>query len=156
MNTQSISTFSPADRSALWTKGLLTTSLFLACIAIISGLFQLDLILRAISSSITESEASANDSRQQLIGILQTIIFLSTLISFLVWFYTVHKNLSSLHYVNQKYKSGWAIGGFFVPFLNLVRPIQVMREVWYGSNPNIYISSDSTTNQLKTPSLVGW
>jgi hypothetical protein len=34
-----------------------------------------------------------------------------------------------------KYSPAWAVGGFFVPFLNLVRPFQVMKEVWRGSDP---------------------
>jgi hypothetical protein len=34
------------------------------------------------------------------------------------------------------YSSGWAVGYFFVPLLNLFRPYQVMQEIWKASeNP---------------------
>ena len=31
--------------------------------------------------------------------------------------------------------TGWAIGAWFVPFLNLVRPIQIVNDIWRGSQP---------------------
>ena len=48
-----------------------------------------------------------------------------------------------------------------MPFLNLVRPLQVMREVWHGSDPSglerdTASSGPSIRNQLGTPALVGW
>ena len=35
---------------------------------------------------------------------------------------------------NLKYTPKWAVGCFFVPFLNLVMPYQVVREIWKASN----------------------
>ncbi|MEJ2086039.1 MAG: DUF4328 domain-containing protein, partial [Acidobacteriota bacterium] len=53
-------------------------------------------------------------------------------IAFLSWFYTAHKNLREVG-IETKYRSGWAIGSFFIPILNLFRPYQVMKELWQGS-----------------------
>ena len=81
--------------------------------------------------------------------------------AFLIWFHRVHKNLPALGGRELKYTPGWAVGGFFVPFLNLVRPLQVMREVWHGSDPSglerdVASGGPSIRNRLGTPSLVGW
>jgi DNA-directed RNA polymerase subunit M/transcription elongation factor TFIIS len=54
-------------------------------------------------------------------------------ITFFWWFYRAHKNLRRARVPTLKHASGWTIGGFFVPFLNLVRPLTMMKETWKGS-----------------------
>lgn len=153
--------FACTERAAQWTKGLLLANIVISVVSIISGILQLELISQATIEGISDAEAASNDSRQQLIGILQFILFIGTSIAFLIWFYNVHNNLSALGSRELKYTPGWAVGGFFVPFLNCVRPLQVMREVWHGSNPSGLALDESPggpaiRNQLRTPTLVGW
>jgi uncharacterized protein DUF4328 len=161
VTTQSVTSFSPADAAARWTKGLLLATLVLSLVGIVSGLLQVELLSRAATGGISDAEAAANDSRQQLIGVLQVLLLLGTAVAFLMWFHRTHKNLPSLGGRELRYTPGWAVGGFFVPFLNLVRPLQVMREVWHSSDPSglqrdEVFGSSSTRNQLRTPPLVGW
>ncbi len=161
MSTQSVASFAPADGAAQWTKGLLVANLVLSVVAIVSGLLQIGLLSRAATGGISDAEAAANDSRQQLIGVLQFVLILGTAVAFLMWFHRVHKNLPGLGGRELKYTPGWAVGGFFVPFLNLVRPLRVMREVWHGSDPSslerdVASGGPFIRNQLGTPSLVGW
>jgi hypothetical protein len=54
-------------------------------------------------------------------------------IVFLIWFHRACANAWALGAFPMSITPGWAVGGFFVPFLNLVRPFQAMREVWHGS-----------------------
>lgn len=153
--------FELADAAARWTKGLLLATLVLSLVGIVSGLLQMDLLSRAATSRITEAEVAENDSRQQLIGLLQIPVFLGTGVAFLIWFYRAHRNLTALGGRELKYTPGWAVGGFFVPFVNLVRPVQVMREVWHGSDPSgierdLSPAGPSIRRQLGTPPLVVW
>jgi hypothetical protein len=88
----------------------------------------------------------ANDIREQMLGLLQLGWQLVTIVTFLMWFHRVHRNLPSLGARYLKYSPGWAVGSFFVPILNLFRPYQIMVEVWENS-------------QLESPSSsspVGW
>ncbi len=161
VNTQGVMAFTAADSAARWTKGLLLATLVLSVIGIVSGLLQIELLSRAAAGGISDAEAASNDSRQQLIGVLQVLVSIGTAVAFLSWFHRVHRNLPSLGGRELKYTPGWAVGGFFVPFLNLVRPLQVMREVWHGSDPSgiardMAPSGASIRNQLGTPALVGW
>ncbi|MGH8545883.1 MAG: DUF4328 domain-containing protein [Gammaproteobacteria bacterium] len=161
MNTQSVLSFAPSDGLARWTKGLLVATLMLSAVGIISGLLEVELLSRAASGDISDSEVAANDARQGLIGVLQVLVFLGTAVAFLAWFHRVHKNLLALRGRELKYTPGWAVGGFFLPFLNLVRPLQVMREVWHGSDPSglerdTESAGPSIRNELGTPALVGW
>jgi len=64
---------------------------------------------------------------------------------FLRWFHRLYKNV---HWMAQsqleldgtpswpvKHTPGWAVGSFLVPFLNWVRPYQIMKEAWQRSAP---------------------
>ena len=125
-------------------------TLVLAIVAVFSS---------AATMGVLDVEGDPNDSRRRLIGSFQIWLFLGTSVAFLFWFHRVQKNLPALGGRELKYTPGWAVGGFFVPFLNLVRPIQVMREVWHGSDPS-GLERDGAPdgpmirNQLGTPWLV--
>jgi len=104
----------------------------------------------AAGQTITQSEGAANDKRQQVIASLQAFAYIVTAILFLVWIHRVYLNLSALGAFNLTYSPGWAVGGFFVPFLNLVRPFQVVKEIWRASDPDEY-----AWRQARTSPLVG-
>lgn len=72
---------------------------------------------------------------QSLIALVQTPVFLATVVVFLMWLYRTHSNLSLLRPMNLQFTPGWAVGWWFIPFANLVKPFQVMREVWWESDP---------------------
>jgi hypothetical protein len=57
------------------------------------------------------------------------IVMVGSTATFLAWFYRAYKNLD-LAGVNTLYAPGWAIGSFFVPLLNLIRPYRIMEEIW--------------------------
>jgi hypothetical protein len=80
-----------------------------------------------------EAAGEAIDLRQLVIGFSQILLTLICAILFLMWFHRAHKNLGEGGLIGLKYSPGWAVGGFFVPILNLVRPFQVMKEVASGS-----------------------
>ncbi len=68
---------------------------------------------------------------------LYQIVYLLTAIPFLIWFHRCYRNLSALYVDGNSYSTGWAVGGWFIPFFNLVRPYQVAREMWDASNPDV-------------------
>lgn len=79
-------------------------------------------------------------------GLLQILLYLATVVVFLMWLYRAYGNLpvfgnpvSSL-----SYSPGWAVGSFFVPFVNLVVPYRAVRELWQKSERfGITLSSQS-------------
>ncbi len=62
-------------------------------------------------------------------GLGQLGAFLLTVIVFLTWFYRAAKNAQGFASDPLTHGPGWAIGGFFVPFLNLARPYQMARQI---------------------------
>jgi hypothetical protein len=161
VSAPSDSVFRPATGPAHVLRILLMAALVLAVVGVVSGLLELRLISRAVVEGITQTEAEANDARQQLVAGVQLLVWLVTAVAFLVWFYRMHKNLPALGARDLEYGHGWAIGGFFFPILNLVRPMQVMREVWHGSDPE-GLARDMNRSGPRfrvgwlTPPMVGW
>jgi hypothetical protein len=108
----------------------------LSIVSIGSMLMQDRLLAKiAQGAEIAPEVLEANDSRQLVLSLLELGVIASTGTLFLIWFYRAHRNLHSFGVEGLRYSPVWAVGGFFVPILNLVRPYQVMKEVWWGSDP---------------------
>lgn len=57
------------------------------------------------------------------------------IVFFLIWIYKAYKNLTPLRAYHQEFTPGWAVGWWFVPFMNIIRPYQVVREIYNESDP---------------------
>ncbi len=153
--TNFITPFASGHSRAQWVKILLLVGVVLDLIAIVSGYFQIDLLSKVMAGqTITEAEAAANDSRQQIIGILQVLAFLTTTIFFLMWFHRAHRNLPALGAHNLRFSPGWAVGYCFIPIVSLYRPYQVAEEIWKASDPNL--TDESSWQTANTSPLLGW
>ena len=85
-----------------------------------------------------------------LIALLEVIIYVSTVVFFCVWLYRAADNLRAFNpWSRPDYSAGWAVGSFFVPFVNLLVPYRAVKEVWQKSWP-----SDSAL--LSAPNPPAW
>jgi hypothetical protein len=83
-------------------------------------------------------------------------IFVATVVVFCMWMYRAHANLKALGVQWLDYTSGWAAGAWFVPFLHLVRPFRIMKEIWRGSDPAQLIAGGDAWKYAPEPAIVGW
>lgn len=68
--------------------------------------------------------------------VLGFVVFVITAIVFLMWLHRVSSNLPAFGYwKSQGYSPAWAVGSFFVPFVNLVVPYQAIKDIWQKSRP---------------------
>lgn len=71
-----------------------------------------------------------------LLASFEVLIYVATVIFFLLWLYRAHDNLRALNPRSRlDHSPGWAVGSFFIPFVNLVVPYRAVREVWQNSGP---------------------
>lgn len=63
------------------------------------------------------------------------LIVIATIVVFLIWQHRAYKNLPPLGVPRPDFSSGWVVGSWFVPFLNLVRPYQIVKYIWGKSDP---------------------
>jgi hypothetical protein len=73
----------------------------------------------------------------------------------MVWMHRSFSNLTAFGATGLKYTPGWAVGGWFVPFLNLVRPKQVMNELWLASGPDWRPGTDEW-RRPRPATVLGW
>ncbi|MEE6257583.1 DUF4328 domain-containing protein [Plantactinospora sonchi] len=66
---------------------------------------------------------------EAVLGIGRTLTMLLAAVLVIVWFYRVRDNLDAFAGSAPELRTGWAIGGWFVPFANLVIPFRVMADV---------------------------
>lgn len=70
-----------------------------------------------------------------LLGAGTFFIMITAAVLLIVWLYRARVNLDKLGTAEGAMAPGWAIGGWFIPFANLVIPFRVMAAVARGSLP---------------------
>lgn len=119
------------------------TRMLLIAGAIIAGVSMLIAPLELVFPLPTEDDAADNPQGlvfalvQLGIGLLHIFVYIATVVVFLMWLYRAHSNLPAFGTPRHSlsYSSGWAVGSFFVPFVNLVVPYRAVKELWQKSEP---------------------
>lgn len=91
-----------------------------------------------------------------LIALLHIPLFIATIVFFLIWEYRAFKNLSALNAQNLEFSPGWAVGWWFIPFANLVKPFQAMRELWVESDPEYDADLGFLSGSASAPTFMGF
>lgn len=82
--------------------------------------------------------------------------FVATIVVFIMWFRRAYANLHRLESPKSilSYQEGWAAGAWFVPFINLVRPYTIMKELWNETQDNI--AGKVQRDGLQSSAIIGW
>lgn len=89
-----------------------------------------------------------------LVALLEIVLRIGTIVLFLIWLYRAFNNLSALKARNLEFSPGWAVGWWFVPFANLIKPFQVMRELWNESDPDFEEEYGFLSGSTGTPVII--
>jgi Domain of unknown function (DUF4328)/Septum formation len=99
-------------------------------------------VLNAIHLTILDADGFsgneavvASDERLAVGGAALLATFLVSTVLWLTWFHRAYRNLPSLAPIGLRYGTGWAVGAWFVPILNLFRPKQIANDIWRGADP---------------------
>ncbi len=84
--------------------------------------------------SVSFSDLEASDDRTAALASILLILTVVTAIVFLIWMNKSYKNLQFFGATSLRRSTGWSVGGWFIPFANLVIPYQAMRDIWVGSD----------------------
>jgi hypothetical protein len=148
--------FEPLNKRTQLLFWILVILMVLDIVAVFSDFAQVELINRVIrGEAVTESEAIANDARQAAIGFGQTVLYIAYFVVFLMWVHRANKNLGSLGAAGLRFTPGWAVGWFFIPFMNLFRPCQVVSEIWQASDPKVDTRDGTSWKAVVTSPIVG-
>jgi hypothetical protein len=107
--------------------------------------------LRAASSAggtVALSDKLAHARTASFVAGTQLVCLAATALAFLAWLYRVRVNVRALGARRLRYARQWTLLGFLVPFANVLRPYQVISEIWRASDPH---STDPIAWQRQSP-----
>jgi hypothetical protein len=82
-----------------------------------------------------------------VLGLTAVAVYLATVVVFLMWLYRVSNNVAAFGKQTQN-SSGWAVGSFFVPIINLFVPYVSVKDIWSKSEPT---GADATVYSYSPP-----
>ena len=149
--------YHPLRARATWARILLGICGVLLVASLFSTWAEIELLERmAAWQHVSDQEITDNDTRQSVIGILYLVALVGSAMAFCVWIYGASKNLYPLGVDHQRFSPRWAVGWWFVPFMCLFRPYQVMSEIWRGSDPDVPSGDFAALDHARNSALMGW
>ncbi|HEX4147743.1 MAG TPA: DUF4328 domain-containing protein [Pirellulales bacterium] len=147
-------TFVSGHGRAICTMVLL--GLFAAASLILIGAYVLQAILlvQVKELGMPPPEGSAEEIIEVLAALVQSVLYLGCVVSFLVWLYRASRNVHALDPVGVQHSPGGAIGWWFVPIANFFKPYVVVTEIYRASK----VSADypGAWKSKPVPDFFGW
>jgi len=138
-----------------WAAGLLGLGAFAALLLLIADFGRLALVNRVLAGGfLTQAEADASDSFVRQAGLAVLVLLVAAGIAVLMWLHRIVANNHALGARGLQFTPGWAVGWWFVPVANLVRPEQAVEEAWRAADPALRDSTPDSRRGLPAPMLV--
>lgn len=127
------------SRLSRWTAGFLYAEMFISVLAVVSGFLEFQFIRDVGTGAYATDEAliaaaSANDTRQIMVGLVQFTILIASAVLVLIWIHRAAFNVRQLGATGLRFKPGWCVGWYFIPIANLWKPYQAMKEIWRATS----------------------
>jgi hypothetical protein len=141
----------PTRRIADAVVALLATQVFLLGAEALALLNRISLAERAREGHfVTLAEVDQANTLVVASAVVWFVLFAVTGIVWCVWQHRAQRNAIELAYGKLEFTPGWAVGWWFVPFANLVKPFQTVRELWKASH------GGHNGRVVTTWSVIGW
>lgn len=135
---------------ARWTASLLGSCLVLDVAGVLSGLAPHTVFGRVAAGATHGPEAATNGA---VIDAVQLLAFIATGAVWLRWMHRAYHNLRLVGTKRSRFSAGWAVGYWFLPLINLVRPYQIVKELWQRSES---LNDRDSFNGLPAPTFLPW
>jgi len=135
---------------------LIAIVMFVQFIAIISDFVKYLLLDDAYNGAgLSYEEANSIDQRQLIIAIIFFCAQIISSIYFIKWFrrayFNLHQKINNLNFTE-----GWAAGAWFVPIVNILRPYNIMAELYTKTKEYINRNTDSNKISINKNSIIIW
>ncbi len=111
---------------------------------------------RAIANGGLPVDAPTIEHHRHVLSVIAAPIAVATAVVFVVWFHRAYWNLPRLGIVHLRYGTGWAVGAWFVPILNLFRPKGIADDIWRGSDPALPATSPLPVRRVPLTLTLWW
>lgn len=106
--------------------------------------------------SVAVADKVASEDLVNLAAIVLLVVLLITPVIFLIWFRRAYRNLPSLGLRRLRFSAGWAVGSWFVPFLNFVRPKQMANDLWRAGDPDLALEGGDSWHGRPVAARLHW
>lgn len=121
----------PWGTAAKVTVGLTTA----ATVATAGASFGLAQAWSGFNAGTTEfDDLLATETLYGFVYLAYLVVQIATYVAVITWLYKAAKNAERINPGRMNNSAKWAIWGWFVPFMNLVRPYHMVKETWEASN----------------------
>lgn len=125
----------PTKRIADAVVALLVTQILLLGAEALALINRISIVERVRAGhALTLAEAEQADTLVLASLVVWLVVFVVTGIVWCVWQHRAQRNAIELAYGKLQFTPGWAVGWWFVPFANLFKPFQTVRELWKASH----------------------
>ena len=146
----------PNGKRAKYAVLLIWIVLALEVVSLTSGYLQYNLLQAfALGENVAEDVIAANDTREQLVGLLYLVAFVTSMVTFILWFRRAYYNLH-LKTDNLRHSEGWAAGSWFVPIICLFKPYHIMKELYTETKALLLRNGFDVSYQFHSRSLGWW
>ena len=144
----------PRARVAAGVLGLLV---IVDLVAMAIDLNYLSIINRVIDGErVPLADLNAADSRFNSSALAQLVLIALCALTFLLWYSRAYRNVIAMGVRAPRYGTRWAVGSWFVPFVNLVIPKNVTNDIYRGSDPEMAYGDPAFASRPISPLLNWW
>lgn len=118
----------------------------LSAICVVLELFEAQGAINLESPDLTALEMAA-----ATVYLGYSIAFICSVILIGMWIHRAHARLHAAGIEGLEFSPGWAVGWFFVPIANLLKPFQAMKELY-----NTSVNDEDRFNADAPAILTGW
>ena len=109
----------------------------------------------------TVREADLSDSLYFVVAVFQVAVNVAIFVVWLIWFYRARVNAEAYWNAERygkglRHGKGWAIGAWFVPFLNMVRPKSITDDIARASDPELLLAPKNVLGLPKPALITVW
>jgi hypothetical protein len=135
---------------------LLSILAVLYLIAFFMELAYIDVVTSYLNDDGSLAEVEDLDAARAGLGVFTGLLAFPAAGFFIAWFYRAYRNLQRTSVAGLRYEPGWAIGSWFIPIFNWIRPKQMIDDVWRAGEPGVEVRDASWRGRPVSPLLHWW
>lgn len=146
-----LSKFVPPQGLHTFARITLMICCLLSVASMVSSVMQVNL-LSEVTTGVGpdfDQRADANDSRELIVTLTTLLMVLIAGIVSLKLLYRLRSNVDSFGATGLESTAGWSVGWFFVPLVNLWKPLGATRQTWQAS------TSPQNWQSVQVPGILG-
>jgi Domain of unknown function (DUF4328) len=121
---------------------LVVVAVFQGLVALVN-LGYIGLLEQFLDGEVTPGEVEDVQAGIGGLYLLSTLIQIVLAGFFIAWFQRAYRNLERASVAELRYSPGWAIGAWFIPIFNWIRPKQIANDVWRAGEGGVDVGDAS-------------